>query len=710
MRLSFNQRILLSRLNLKENLIMKHLLRLPAIAALAGLLCPIAHADEGMWLISSFPKAEIQKRHGIQVTDDFLRHMQMSAVRFNNGGTGSFVSPQGLLFTNHHVGADCIQKLSTAGQDYMKNGFVARTLPEERSCPDLEVNVLASIEDVTAKVKSAEAASADPIEANRLRKAGMSSLEKACTDATLMRCDVVTLFSGARYHLYKYKKYTDIRLVLAPEFDIAFFGGDPENFTYPRFNLDVAFFRAYENGQPAKVENYFKWSKTGAREGELVFVPGHPGSTGRLQTVTELEFQRDVSFPLTLRRLQSIISSLQAYMKEGDEQQRVGNENLFGQQNSFKAISGFSRGLNDPKLISRKRAAEQDLRKRIAADAAQREKFGKLWDELATSYGNYRSYFARYALLESGATRGSSLLALARGIVRYSSQTRKPAADRLREYVETALPAREQAMYSPAPITPSMEIAVLADYFAFLSKELGANDPVVVRILDGKSPRQAAESYVHTSKIIDVAERKRLAADPAAVEASTDGMIRLARIIDAPALEVRKKYEDGVESVVTRAAAQIAQARFDLSGGSEYPDATFTLRVAFGPVKGYKNDQGKIVPWATTFAGLWPKATGKQPYVIPPAWLKAKAKLSPSTPFNFVSTADTHGGNSGSATLNSKGEVVGILFDGNIEGLPNRFVYTDEQARSVHVASQSVAESLKLIYSTANLLKELGLD
>ncbi len=689
---------------------MKHPLFLPAIAALASLLSPIARADEGMWLLSSFPKSEIQKRHGIQVTDDFLSHMQMSAVRFNSGGTGSFVSPQGLLFTNHHVGADCIQKVSSAGQDFMKNGFVARTPSEERSCPDLEVNVLASIEDVTAKVKSAESASAGPIEANRLRKAGMSSIEKACTDSTGMRCDVVTLFSGAQYHLYKYKKYTDIRLVFAPEFDIAFFGGDPENFTYPRYNLDITFFRAYENGQPAKVENYFKWSRTGAKDGELVFVPGNPGSTGRLQTVAELEFQRDVSFPLTLRRLESIISTLQAYMKEGDEQQRVGNENLFGHQNSFKAISGFNRGLNDPKLMSRKRTAEQTLRKRIAADAAQREKFGKLWDELATSYGNYRSYYARYALLESGATRGSSLLALARGIVRYSSQTRKASADRLREYVETALPAREQAMYSPAPITPSMEAAVLADYFAFLAKELGSNDPVVVQILDGKPPRQAAGLYVNTTKIIDVAERKRLASDPAAVAASTDGMIRLARILDAPALEVRKKYEDGVESVVTRAASQIAQARFDLSGGTEYPDATFTMRVAFGPVKGYKNEQGKHVPWATTFAGLWPKATGKAPYVLPSTWLEAKAKLYPSTPFNFVSTADTHGGNSGSATLNPKGEVVGILFDGNIEGLPNRFVYTDEQARSVHVASQSVSAALKFIYSADNLLKELGLD
>jgi hypothetical protein len=681
----------------------------PFLASLA-LLSPLATADEGMWLFSAFPKAEIQKRYGVTVSDELLNHIQFSAVRFNSGGTGSFVSPNGLLFTNHHVGADCIQKVSSAGNDFIKNGFLANTQAEERGCPDLEVNVLTGIEDVTAKVKAAEAGSADPIEANRLRKAGMSAIEKACTDSTGSRCDLVTLFSGAQYHLYKYKKYTDIRLVFAPEFDIAFFGGDPENFTYPRYNLDVTFFRAYENGQPAKVDHYFKWSRTGVKEGELVLVPGNPGSTGRLQTVTELEFQRDLSFPLTLRRIASLVSTLQAYMKQGPEQFRIGNDNLFGQQNSFKAISGFDRGLKDPKLMGKKRAAEKDLRARIAANDAQREKFGKLWDELSTAYATFGTYYPRYALLESGATRGSTLLALARGIVRYSTQTRLPAADRLREYVETALPAREQAMYSPAPITPGMEIAVLADYFAFLSKELGAADPIVTRILDGKTPAQAAELYVNSSKIIDVAERKRLASDPAAVKASTDGMIRLALILDAPALELRKRYEDQVESVVTRAAAQIAQARFDLSGGAEYPDATFTLRVAFGPVKGYKNAQGRNVPWATTLSGLWPKATGKDPYVIPPTWLKAKAKLNPNTAFNFVSTADTHGGNSGSATLNAKGEVVGILFDGNIEGLPNRFVYTDEQARSVHVASQSVTEALKFIYSASNLLKELGLD
>lgn len=679
-------------------------------AALAILVGPVALADEGMWLFTAFPKAEVQKRHGVQVTDEFLRHMQMSAVRFNSGGTGSFVSPDGLLFTNHHVGADCIQKLSTSDKDYMKNGFLARTHSEERACPDLELNVLSAIEDVTAKVKAVESASQAPAESNRLRKAAMSEIEKACNASTGLRCDVVTLYSGAQYHLYKYKKYTDIRLVFAPEFDIAFFGGDPENFTYPRYDLDITFFRAYENGKPAKVENYFKWSKTGAKDGELVFVPGNPGSTGRLQTMTELEFQRDVSFPLTLRRIESLINTLQAYMSQGEEQRRVGNDNLFGQQNSFKAISGFNRGLNDSKLMAKKRVDEQNLRKRIAASAEQREKFGKLWDDLATAYGNYRGYYARYSLLESGATRGAELFALARGIVRYAEQTRKPNAERLREYAETALPAREQAMYSPAPITPSMEIAVLADYFAFLSKELGANDAVVAKVLDGKTPRQAAEMYVKSTKIIDIAERKRLAADPEAVAASADGMIRLARIIDGPALELRKKVEDEVEGVVTRAAAQIAQARFNLSGGTEYPDATFTLRVAFGPAKGYRNDQGRNVSWATTFSGLWPKETGKEPFIIPPTWLKAKTKLNPSTPFNFVSTADTHGGNSGSATLNPKGEIVGILFDGNIEGLPNRFVYTDEQARSVHVASQGIAEALKFVYSADKLLKELGLN
>ena len=345
-----------------------------------------AKGDEGIWLFNAFPRQAVENAYGFRVTDEFLNHLQRSAVRFNNGGTGSFVSASGLLFTNHHVGADCIQKLSTGDADYIKNGFLARAQSEERRCPDLEVNVLEKIEDVTAKVEAGITAQTPPAEANRMRKAAMSTIEKACSEATGLRCDVVTLYAGARYHLYEYKKYTDIRLVMAPEFGIAFFGGDEENFTYPRYNLDITFFRAYENGQAAKIDQYFRWSKTGVKEGDLAFVPGNPGSTGRLMTVAELEFSRDVSYPLVLQRLASLIASLERYSERGATEERIAKENLFGQQNSYKAYRGFENGLRDQALMDRKRAEEKKLKAAINADAAQAEKFGKFWDELASTY------------------------------------------------------------------------------------------------------------------------------------------------------------------------------------------------------------------------------------------------------------------------------------------------------------------------------------
>ncbi len=667
-----------------------------------------ATADEGIWLFNAFPRQAVEKAYGFRVTGEFLNHLQQSAVRFNNGGTGSFVSASGLLFTNHHVGADCIQKLSTAQNDYMRDGFLAASQPDERRCPDLEVNVLRRIEDVTAKVEAAATPQTPPAEANRLRKAAMNSIEKACSASTGLRCDVVTLYAGGRYHLYQYKKYTDIRLVMAPEFGIAFFGGDEENFTFPRYDLDITFFRAYENGQPARIDQYFRWSRTGVKEGDLAFVPGNPGSTGRLMTVTELEFSRDVSYPLIHRRLQSLIAALETYRARGVAEERIGQENLFSQQNSFKAYTGFLSGLRDQALMDRKRAQEKKLKAAIAVNPAEAAKFGKFWDELSTTYAKYRTFYAPFWLLERAAGSGSALFQIARDIVRYSVETRKPDAERLREFAESGLPSLEQSMYSEAPIHPSMEIAVLADYFAFTEKQLGAGHPAVKAMLAGKTPQAAAQACVESSKLAGVAERRRLAADPAAVRASNDGMIRLALAIDPFARQLRQRYEDEVESIVTRAASQIAQARFAAFGGSEYPDATFTLRLSYGAVRGYRENSGKPVPFATTFAGLYPKGRNREPYIIPPSWLKAESRLNLQTPFDFVTTADTHGGNSGSATVNTKGEVAGILFDGNIESLPNRFVYTSRQARSVHVSSEAVIEALRHVYGATTLLRELG--
>jgi hypothetical protein len=682
---------------------------LAPLVALCLLLPSLALADEGMWLFNLFPKDQVAKQYGFQVTDDFLRHMQLAAVRFNSGGTGSFVSPDGLLFTNHHVAADCIQKLSDSKNDYLKNGFYARTPAEEKACPDLEVNVLKSIENVTTRVNQGISPDTPAADANQKKKAAMSLIEKECTASSGNRCDVVTLFSGGQYHLYQYKKYTDIRLVFAPDFGIAFFGGDPDNFTYPRYNLDVTFFRAYENGQAVRPERWFRWSKDGARDGELVFVPGNPGTTGRMMTVSQLEFARDHSYALTLRQLGGLIAALQSYMATGAEQARIGGDNLFGAQNSFKAFTGFMRGLQDEKLMSEKRDSEKKLRAGLAArDARRGDDFSRFLDELGTAYGKYRSFYRDYMLLETGAGRGSELFDIARHVLRYSEETRKPNDRRLREYAESGLPSLEQRLYSAAPIHASMEIAVLTEYLRFLQSELGATHPTVTAVLQGKSPAAAARAFVESSKLQDIALRKQLAADPAAARQSQDGMLRLALALDAPARQARQRFEDEVESIVLRAASQVALARYELSGGNEYPDATFTLRVAYGQVRGYKNDAGAAVPWATDFAGLYRKATGKEPYILPDHWKRAQSALRLDTPFNFVGTADTHGGNSGSATLNTKGEVVGILFDGNLEGLPSRFVYLEQQGRSVHVASQGIIEALRKVYKADRVLKELG--
>ncbi len=676
--------------------------------SLAGtlLVALCSTADEGIWLPNRFPKEKIRAKYGVQVTDSFLERLQRASVRV--GASGSFVSPRGLIFTNHHVASECIQQLSTKEHDYMANGFYAPSQAEERRCPDLEAQVLERIDDVTAQVNEGIPPETPAAEANRRRKANMARIEKECTERTGLRCEVVTLYSGGWYHLYQYKKYDDVRLVFAPETDIAFFGGDPDNFTYPRYCLDVAFLRAYEKGRPAETPNYLRWSRHGVKEGELVFVSGHPASTGRLATYAQLEFFRDVSYPLLHRRLESLIRALEAYSAQSPENKRVARDNLFSQQNSYKAYTGFLRGLRDPKLMELKRRQEDELRAAADKDPELRREFGKVWEEVAAAHRAFQADFKAYWLLEAGATRGSDLLRIARHVVRLAEERGKPDAERLREYRDAALPSLEASLYAGIPITPSMEAAVLADYFEFLRRELGAEDPTVRGVLGGKGPAEAASQYVSSSRLADVEERKRLASSAQAVRQSEDGMVRLALLLEPRARELRRRYEDQVEAVLTTSAAKIAQLRFRLYGASDYPDATFSLRISYGPVMGYRNDAGERLPYATTFAGLYRRATGKEPYRLPERWVAAKSRLDLQTPLNFVTTADTHGGNSGSPTVNIHGEIVGILFDGNLESLPDRFVYTDTQARSIHVASQAVIEALRKVYRAEALLKELG--
>jgi len=668
-----------------------------------GFLCvSAAWPDEGIWLVNQFPKKRVMERYGFDVTDKFLERLRLGSVRMNNGGSGSFVSPQGLIFTNHHIASECIQQLTSQQADLMKDGFWAPAQKDERACPDLEVNVLLDIQDVTAKVRAATQGA--EAEANQKRKAAMTEIEKACNEQHKgQRCDVVTLYSGGLYHLYRYRKYTDIRLVFAPETAVAAFGGDPDNFMYPRYCLDFAFFRAYENGQPARVDTYLAWSKTGAREGELQFVPGHPGTTGRLATQSELEFNRDTSYPFLLDQLARLIAALKQYSARGADEARVSVDNLTTQQNSFKAYTGFLSGLRDPTLMALKRDEQQTLR--AAAKATGDAAVIAVWDRVEAAYKKYATFYKRYWMLETNAGRGSELYALSKKLWRYTQEKTKPNAQRLRDFVDPALPAVEQNLFGALPITASQEIAVLASYFASLEATFGASDPIVKKVLEGRTPAEAAAAYVNSSKLADAAERKRLATGGAAITQSNDSMLKLVRLLDPEARALRKRYEDRVEAVITDAAAKIAQVRFKKYGTDAYPDATFTLRISYGPAKGYKN-----VPWATDFAGMYPRVTGVDPFGLPKRWLTKKSAIKLKVPYNYVTTTDTHGGNSGSPSVNTKGEVVGILFDGNIEGLPNRFVYRDTTARSVHVASQGIVEALRSVYGAQRLLVELGVS
>jgi len=678
--------------------------------AAAGALCwalslaPM-RADEGVWLFNQFPKELVKQKYGFEVTDAFLDHLRLSSVR--TGASASFVSPNGLIFTNHHVASGCIQRLSSAGHNYMADGFYAARASDELKCPGLEINVLVRIEDATARVTAGIQAQPGTAAANEQRRAVMSALEKECATKTGRRCDVVTLHSGARYHLYEYQKYTDVRLVFSPEFDTAFFGGDPDNFTYPRYDLDITFLRAYQNSQPAQTPQFLKWSRDRVKDGELVFVSGHPGSTDRFITLAQVEYLRDTSYPLSIAYGESVIAALRAYGAQSAENARVARDKLFSAENSYKARTWELKGLRSPGLIERKGKREREFRLRVGQDEKLNRDVGKAFEEIAAAYQQWAPRQKEYQALERGPLY-SDLFRIARHVVRLPEEKAQPNGERLREYTDAALASLEVGLYAQAPITDSVEVTVLGTWFRFLERQLGANHAAVKALLEGRTPEQAAERYVSATQLKDVAERQRLAGNLEAVKASPDGMVRLVRILDGPARAARKRHEDSVVAIETAAAPKIARARFALYGAREYPDATGTLRLSFGAVKSYRNSAGKPVAFTTDFAGLYARATGQDPYRLPERWLKLKPALELKTPLNFVSTADIIGGNSGSPTLNAKGEIVGIIFDSNLEAMPNRFLYDDVQARAVHVAGQGIIEALRKIYRAERVLAELG--
>lgn len=680
---------------------------------LVGGTAMTARSDEGMWLLNNPPRALLQQKYGFDLTDAWLSRAMGASVRFNNGGSGGFVSPDGLIVTNHHIAADALEKLSSPGNDLYRNGFHARTRAEERQCPDLELNVLQSIEDVTDKVNAAVKPGMNAGDASAARRAVMSTIEKESLTKTGLRSDVVTLYNGGAYHLYRYKKYTDVRLVFAPELKIASFGGDVDNFEYPRYCLDTAFFRAYENDQPARVPHYFRWSTKGPQENDLVFVTGHPGTTQRLETLARLKHRRDFTLPYTLYRLRTLEAAMLQYSQESPEQRRQAGTDLHRAANARKAYSGQLQGLLDPKILEQKHTHEQQLRaalQQLKNPAVTEAAYAQATESVTRIQKQFREFEREYYLLERGDAFYSELFTIARHIHRLTTELPKPSADRLREYRDSNLESLKFQLFSPAPIYADLERRKLQTALTFLAENLGGDHPLVRKILAGKNPANRATELVAHTKLFDPAERKRLVEGGATrVTQSPDPLLQLAILIDSDSRHLRQRYEDEVEEPERQAYATIAKAQFAAYGKAIAPDATFTLRLAFGTVKGYEVD-GKKLPFHTTFAGAYERAElmgYADPFDLPPRWKQGKAALDLSTPFDFVSTADTIGGNSGSPVVNRAGELVGINFDRNRHGLVRNFVYTEVQARHVSVHGLSVLEALRKLYDGDALLKEL---
>jgi hypothetical protein len=667
------------------------------------------HADEGMWLFSNPPRKVLKEKYSFEPSDEWLKNVQQAAVRFNSGGSGAFVSPEGLVITNHHVGADALQKLSTPDRDLVAKGFLAKTRDEELKCVDLELNVLVSTEDVTKKVNAAVKPEMNAADAEKARRAAMNTIEKESLDATKLRSDVITLYHGGEYHLYRYKKYTDVRLVFAPEQAIAFFGGDPDNFEYPRYDLDICFFHVYEDGKPAKPEHYLPWSKAGAGDGELVFVAGNPGHTDRLDTVRHLEFLRDRNYPSSLNTIFRREVMLTTYSERSLENARRAKDELFGYQNTRKARLGGLAGLQDPEIMQKKQEDEKKLRDAMAKNPDLKSYAGA-WDDVSKAIDQWDKIYVDWGTLEMGNAFNSELFEIARTLVRMSDEDKKDNADRLREYRQSNRESMEQQLFSEAPIYDDLETAKLADSLSMFMERAGADNEWVRKTLQGKSPQARADELVRGTRLKDVAVRKELAkGGRTAIDGSNDPMILLARMIDPPSHELRKTYEEKVDEPMKQAYAKIAKAVFAVRGTDTYPDATFTLRLAFGQVKGYKQDGKTVPPW-TTIGGTFQHADNhgsKPPFTLPSSWLQPPRQLNMDTPFNFVSTADIIGGNSGSPVINKDGEYVGIIFDGNIQSLVLDFTYSDEQARAVSVHSAAILEALRKVYQADSLADEI---
>jgi len=680
---------------------------LAALVASGAFLAGVpSRADEGMWTFDNPPLEQLQRKYGFTPPPEWLDHVRLSCVRLNDGGSGSFVSPHGLLLTNHHVARGQLQKNSTKEHDYIQDGFYAATPAQEMKSPDLEVDVLVSIENVTARLVAALKAAKTPEEEFAARKAAIAEIERESQQKTGLRSDVVTLYAGGEYWLYRYKKYNDVRLVFAPEEQAAFFGGDPDNFTYPRYDLDMALFRVYENGRPLDTKDYLKWNPQGAADNELVFVAGHPGSTSRLDTMAQLELLRDAIEPLEIKFLKGRIAVLNRYSALGPEQARQAATLIFELENSLKLSEGSYKGLLDAGIMAKQRKQEEEFKARVMGNVQWSAAYGGAWDAIAEA-GKKEATRIKDRFFH---LLNSQFATIAMNIVQYVAEVGKPDGKRLEGYHESQLDSLKYDMYSPAPIYAAFEIARITGALEDSLAELGPNDPFLRIVLDGRTPKEAATALVNGTKLADPAVRRKLVdGGEAAVAASGDAMIVLARKLDPMRREAIKWSEDNVSSVLQRAGEQLGKARFAVYGKTTYPDATFTLRLSYGQVQGYAMN-GTKAPYKTTFYGLYDRARSfdfEGPFALPLRYREGRDKLDLATPLDFVTTNDVVGGNSGSPVINAKAEIVGLVFDGNIESLVGDFVYDGATNRTVAVHTAAMTEALRKLYNAPALLREL---
>jgi hypothetical protein len=665
----------------------------------------ISLSDEGMWTFDNPPKKQLKDKYGFDITQEWLDHVRLSSVRFNDGGSGSFVSSNGLVMTNHHVGAGQLQKMSTPEKDYIKTGFYARTAADEVKCVDLELNVLTEMENVTEKVMGAIAGKSGG-EAMMARRTILAQLQKESNEKTGMRSDIVTLYNGAEYWIYRYKKFNDVRLVMAPEKQIAFYGGDPDNFTFPRYDVDMCFFRVYENGKPYNTAHFLKWKTAGAADGELVFTSGHPGSTNRQQTYAQIEYSRDYQYPARLATFKRTIALLKQFSSLGEEQRRRADGMLFGYENSQKAMTGEYQGLLDKNLMAKKQNDEKELLNRINANPELKAKYAWAWDSISTAMERTRSRFKELTYRGLSGSLGSRALTIAR----YAIESKKPNGERMPQFQDAMVKLTLENLYSPAPVYPDMEEVLMADRFQEALEMLGANDPWVMAVLDGKTPADAAKMYVTGTKLADPAFRKALIeAGEKEIAASTDPMIALARKIVPFGDEMRTWQDKNISGLISMASEATGKARFAAYGKELPPDANFTLRLSYGQVKGYPMN-GTIAPSMTTMYGLYDHAysyTNNKDFELPQRFKDGVNKLTLSTPMNLVTTNDIIGGNSGSPVVNAKAELVGLIFDGNIESLPGRFLYSEEKNRAVAVHPGVMIETMRKLYEANALADEI---